>query len=325
MGLEQRFWEGCYERNIGKMIGLCYRYVANRQVAEDLAHDAFLKAMQKAESFKGKGQFEAWLRRITVNTALQYLRDEKGKHDRLRELADRETGSDSIEEESDMDKGPDFSTQELMGIIMKLPEHHRLVFNLYVIDRYSHKQIAEMLNMSEGTSKSHLARARKGLKIMLQEEAEEKNKKRRRHVLFAILPFGPGREDRLFRGHFANYKLPPRRTIEPGLLNRQAAPAIRPRIRIGHALAMAGLGAAVLSAVFFGPADTDKAPGNKSPETIADSLLRKTEPAIAAKKKALPLSDSSDQVPVVIRKQRVVHKTLVIRDTIEIVDSSHVH
>ena len=87
------FWGKVYRRNIGEMIEICYRYTGNRQIAEDLAHDAFMKAVDKSATFEGKGHIDAWLRRIVVNTALQHLRDQKkqkpindcGSHQKLRE------------------------------------------------------------------------------------------------------------------------------------------------------------------------------------------------------------------------------------------------
>ena len=73
----KEFWEKAYQSNIGKLVGICYRYTRNYQLSEDLAHDAFLKAIDKSGTFKGEGKFDAWLRRIVVNHTLQYLRDRK--------------------------------------------------------------------------------------------------------------------------------------------------------------------------------------------------------------------------------------------------------
>ena len=76
----QKFWETVYWQHIGKMIAICYRYTQNKQVAEDLAHHALITAIEKFSGFQNRGPFEAWLRRIVVNTALQYLRDKKKQH-----------------------------------------------------------------------------------------------------------------------------------------------------------------------------------------------------------------------------------------------------
>lgn len=149
IGSTEQFWENAYRRNISKMIGICYRFTANRQLSEDLAHDAFLKAIEKSASFKGKGAFDAWLRRITVNQALQYLRDRKHKiavdwaqqESSIIQIADTHSGAHPA--------GPaEFSEKELLEAINDLPEHHRLVFNLYVIDKFTHVQIGKELGIS---------------------------------------------------------------------------------------------------------------------------------------------------------------------------------
>src|SRR5690554_784328 len=136
------------------MIGICYRYVVVKQIAEDLAHDAFLIAMEKYSGFKGIGSFNAWLRRITVNVALQYLRDKK-KENRIDNFLLNEKfyweNNDKVDKEL-LSTQYNFSEQELLKVINLLPEHHRLVFNLYVIDNFTHAQIGEILNISPGTS-----------------------------------------------------------------------------------------------------------------------------------------------------------------------------
>jgi RNA polymerase sigma factor (sigma-70 family) len=191
--ITDKHWESVYSRNIGKMISICYRYTADRQLAEDLAHDAFLKAIDKAESFEGRGPFEAWLHKIAVNHALQYLRDQKKK-----QHADRWLRREQIHEPIPSRYHPEHSEQELLDAINTLPERHRLVFNLYVIDNYTHRQIGEELGISEGTSKSHLARARKKLRRLLTEKASQ-NKNRKKAFL---LLFFPKQIDALYRHEF---------------------------------------------------------------------------------------------------------------------------
>lgn len=180
------FWTKKYKQNIGKMIGVCYRYVLDRDLAEDLAHDAFLKAIEKADSFRGLGRFDAWLMRITVNTTLQYLRNNRSQilddipEDQLEELpAEEEQGGDEVME---IIRKADFTQEEIVEAVGQLPEHHRVVFNLYVFDHFTHKQIAEERGISENTSKSHLARARKELQQILFNKSKDKKK-----TLMAIL------------------------------------------------------------------------------------------------------------------------------------------
>ena len=214
--LNEKFWETIYQEQIGRMIGICYRYVANRQVAEDLAHDAFISAIKNSGSFKGKGKFEAWLRRIVVNVALQYLRDQKKKKVfddwMLNKSAEMETPYDITSE--DITTQADFSKEELLDAANSLPEHHRLVFNLYVIDRFTHEQIGEELRISPGTSKSHLARARKKLREILYKKATEKLKSndRKRAILLLIIPFKLRFIDRIYQRNFFYF------TIEPQTL-----------------------------------------------------------------------------------------------------------
>src|SRR5688572_3535601 len=125
----KEFWEKAYQNNIGKLIGTCYLYTRNHQLSEDLAHDAFLKAIDRLGTFEGKGKFEAWLRRIVVNHTLQYLRDRK-KNPYLHDLMPDLEPADPVEENIHPIKSMSFTTAELIDTIDQLPDHHRLVFNL---------------------------------------------------------------------------------------------------------------------------------------------------------------------------------------------------
>jgi RNA polymerase sigma-70 factor (ECF subfamily) len=121
--------------------------------------DAFLTIFEKIKQFKHKGSFEGWLKRITVNTVLQRYRKEK--------VFDIIT--DEIAEDNDIDiEDNDVSIDYLLKIIQELPDRYRLVFNLYVLDGYSHNDIAQMLEINIGTSKSNLARARQILKKTIE-------------------------------------------------------------------------------------------------------------------------------------------------------------
>ncbi len=137
--------------------------------------DAFLTIFKRIEQFKGKGSFEGWIKRIAVNTALQKYRKR-----RVFDINNEEQIADEAEELVEDRSVPlDF----LLEIIQKLPDRYRLVFNLYVMDGYSHKEISEMLGISDGTSKSNLARARKILKSKVEDfyntdKAEQKRANR---------------------------------------------------------------------------------------------------------------------------------------------------
>lgn len=207
------FWVETYNRNINKLIGVCYRYVSDKQIAEDIAHDAFLVAMKKVRTYKGKGYFDAWLRRITVNEALQYLRDKNKIQQYQEELLRHEKAN--IGEPEIMKY--DFSTQELLKMIDKLPEHHKLVFNLYIIDGFSHNQISNKLDISVGTSKSHLSRAKKKLQCIINEKQSEESKKR--SSLFMLLPFSHGNIQKIFRKKLESLKIETQDISKKNILN----------------------------------------------------------------------------------------------------------
>lgn len=202
MKISQEFWEETYKKNIASMIGVCYRYVHNRQIAEDLAQDTFLTIMNKIDSYKGLGKFEAWIRRITINTVLQYLKKQKKFNANEIELHRIDRQPQFMDEDEIPQKN--FSKEELLDAIQCLPEHHRLVFNLYVIDKLTHKEIGSKLDISPGTSKSHLARARKKLKVILHDSSE--NRKRSILLLISIKLFGV---DRLYTRQFRHFKMQP--------------------------------------------------------------------------------------------------------------------
>ncbi|MBU2938104.1 sigma-70 family RNA polymerase sigma factor [Lacinutrix sp. C3R15] len=148
-----------YQLFSGKLFSLCLKYSRNYAEAEDNLQDAFVTIFNKISQFNNKGSFEGWLKRITINTALQCYRN-KG----VFEIVNEEKIEDvTLEIEDD-----ELSIEYLLKIIQELPDRYRLVFNLYALDGYSHKQIASMLTITTGTSKSNLARARQILKDKIE-------------------------------------------------------------------------------------------------------------------------------------------------------------
>ena len=145
-----------YKRYSGILFSICLRYSPNKTEAEDNLQDAFLTIFKKIEQYKGKGSFEGWIKRITVNTVLQKYRKQ-----RVYNIEDEA----QIEQEDDVTIDAETVPLDfLLKIIQELPDRYRLVFTMYVMDDYSHKEIAKMLGISDGTSKSNLARARGILK-----------------------------------------------------------------------------------------------------------------------------------------------------------------
>jgi len=149
-----------YKQFASKLFSLCLKYSKNYAEAEDNLHDAFITIFNKIEQYNNKGSFEGWLKRIAINTSLQRYREDVGVYDIMNE--------DNIKDVSvDLNEN-DVSINYLLQIIQELPDRYRLVFNLYVLDGYSHVEISELINISVGTSKSNLARARMILKDKIE-------------------------------------------------------------------------------------------------------------------------------------------------------------
>jgi len=149
-----------YKLFASKLFSVCLKYSRNNAEAEDNLQDAFVTIFKKIAQYKYKGSFEGWMKRITINTALQRYRS-VGVFDIVNE--------NQIEDESVEIDEDTITIDFLLRIIQELPDRYRLVFNLYALDGYSHKEIGEMLDISTGTSKSNLARAR----LILKEKIEQ--------------------------------------------------------------------------------------------------------------------------------------------------------
>jgi len=155
--------EQLYRLFAGKMFALCLKYSRNKEEAEDNLQDGFIQIFDKIKQFKNAGSFEGWMKRIIINTALQKYRDKTT----LNVVYD-EVDEPDVEVEVDEEQ---ISLDGLLNLIQALPNQYRLVFNMYVLDGYSHKEIAKELRISEGTSKSNLSRA----KVILKQKIERKN------------------------------------------------------------------------------------------------------------------------------------------------------
>jgi RNA polymerase sigma-70 factor (ECF subfamily) len=155
-----------YKLFSGKLFSLCLKYSKNYAEAEDVLQDSFITVFKKIKQFESKGSFEGWIKRVTINTALQRYRS-KGVYEIVNEGQIEDV---VVEVEED-----NLSMDYLLGLIQDLPDRYRLVFNLYALDGYSHKEIAEMLEISTGTSKSNLARARGILKEKIEKHKAKHN------------------------------------------------------------------------------------------------------------------------------------------------------
>ncbi|HLW31536.1 MAG TPA: sigma-70 family RNA polymerase sigma factor [Aequorivita sp.] len=157
-----------YKRYSGVLFAICLRYSPNYAEAEDNLQDAFITIFKKIGQYEGKGSFEGWMKRVTVNTVLQKYRKQ-----RTFEIVDEEQIGD---EEDDLEmEGDSVPLDFLLKIVQELPNKYRLVFSMYVLDGYQHKEIAQLLGISDGTSKSNLARARAILKNKVEAYNAEHN------------------------------------------------------------------------------------------------------------------------------------------------------
>ena len=159
---ERAAQEALYEKMAGKMLSLCCRYIKGRMEAEDVLVTSFTKVFDRIDQFKGEGSFEGWVRKIVVNESLSYLRKNKSMY--------LETDLEAADREPDLDnRNNHLEAEDLLKLVAELPAGYRIVFNMYAIDGYAHKEIAAQLGISENTSKSQLSRARSYLQNKLLE------------------------------------------------------------------------------------------------------------------------------------------------------------
>ena len=151
---DRRSQKAVYDQLSGKMFAVCLRYMDDREAAADILQDGFVTLFTKLDSYSGEGSFEGWARKIFVNTALMSLR----KNDVLRQTEDVDAAWNiTADTPTEIE---DIGYKELMKMIASMPPGFRTVFNMYVLEGYSHKEIAESLGISEATSRSQLQRAR---------------------------------------------------------------------------------------------------------------------------------------------------------------------
>lgn len=161
---DRKSQKAIFDQLSGKMYAVCLRYMGDKDAAEDILQDGFVTLFSKLDSYSGAGSFEGWARKIFVNTALMSLR----KKDALKNSEDVDAArSICSDEPSAIQK---IGHQDLMKMIAALPPGFRTVFNMYVIEGYSHKEIAEALGISETTSRSQLQRAR----VLLQSKIKDR-------------------------------------------------------------------------------------------------------------------------------------------------------
>jgi RNA polymerase sigma-70 factor (ECF subfamily) len=157
---ERASQKALYEHFAGKMLGVCMRYAKDRAEAEDMLQEGFLKVFQGMPKFKFEGSFEGWVRRIMVYNAINHYKHRSRQFQEDLDQENYDTGfNDNILEK--------ISAKEIVALIQHMPEGYRAIFNLYAIEGYSHKEIAEKLNIAVGTSKSQYSRAKQHMQGLL--------------------------------------------------------------------------------------------------------------------------------------------------------------
>ena len=204
-----KFWEKQYRRGHGRIVGICYRYVNDWTVAQDLAQDVFLKAMETFKAYRAFGRFDAWLTRIAVNHCIDYLRQ---KPDFI--ALESEPAAERPDEDTEPIWTADFTEKELLETVQQLPEQQRTVFNLYAIEGYSHRRIAGLLDISVAYSKQLHHRARVRLGQMLTDKYKQKENKRKGLLMIPLLFIlkrtnaDSRRLDRLYRSKLSGLRPP---------------------------------------------------------------------------------------------------------------------
>jgi RNA polymerase sigma-70 factor (ECF subfamily) len=161
---DRRSQQQLYQLFVAKLYGVCLRYSDNEEEAKEILQEGFIKIFTNLKQFKNKGSLEGWMRRIMINTAMEYFRKNSNFL-----LYDNDTKLESVQVKYEH-VIEDLNKKDLLKMIQDLTPQYRMVFNLYAIEGYSHQEIAEILNISEGTSKSNLSRARALLKRRINEE-----------------------------------------------------------------------------------------------------------------------------------------------------------
>jgi RNA polymerase sigma-70 factor (ECF subfamily) len=168
---DRAFQKILYNRYAGKMLVVCCRYADRREEAEDVLQEGFITVFEKLKQFRGEGSLEGWIRRIMVNKSLEYYR----KESRMFTIVNIENESNQFISSEDIVSN--ISSKELLELVQELPPVYRMVFNLFAFEGMKHKEIAEQLGISEGTSKSNLSDARTILKRkvnLLMQSGEKK-------------------------------------------------------------------------------------------------------------------------------------------------------
>ncbi|MBK1897488.1 RNA polymerase sigma factor [Chryseobacterium paridis] len=213
-------WQKIYQENSPKLLGICRRYIQDIYAAEDIVQDSFIAALQNKHQLRDEKLLFAWLKKIVVNNALQYLRKSSKETfittepseipDTLSEM------SDPVSEDKKHIFIYDFTREELLSSIDNLPSHHKSVFNLYFIEKYSHSEISRLLGITVNTSKSHLLRAKKSIQNYLLSGIDQNTTKNKKKMTQLLVFFGLGSLvwAQTFRSKFSDFSITPSKIFE---------------------------------------------------------------------------------------------------------------
>ncbi len=165
---DRRMQEELYRRFSPRMYAVCLRYAGSAEEAEDILQEGFIKVFRKLESFRSEGSFEGWVRRIFVNTAIEHFRRKRY----LQPVTEKEENTIEGKFLSVLDN---LAEKDILDLVRQLSPGYRTVFNMYVVEGYTHKEIGEMLGISEGTSKSQLSRAKVILQDLVRTMIDQRN------------------------------------------------------------------------------------------------------------------------------------------------------
>jgi len=337
-----KFWSRKYEGHIDRLVGLCYRYVGEQQTAEDLAHEAFLKAIERADTCRVMDAFDTWLTRITVNRCVSYLRTRPETVPLEEELT-----PNPVDQDDEPNWQTEFTKEELLETIQQLSERQRIVFNLHAIDRVSHQQIADLMDISVTNSKQLFLRARMRLQQLLAAKAREKESKKK-GLLMIILLFlkkhGSAHQlERLYRSELSQLRMPPsHRLSEAEIRSAVATSPAGAGIAIATHKTAAMITAAATVAggvcVWQVVRNTPQENATSPVETLRATSLQpeeseqttKLDTAVTANVavtsvetgRAPSLHQTQDaSAPVVITREIPVTRTVVLHDTITVTDT----
>ena len=163
---ERRYQKALYEKYASRMLGVCMRYAEHKEEAEDMLQEGFIKVFQSISTYEKRGSFEGWIRRVMVFTSINIYKSRlrNYKEEQMSEYFDEPVNERVID---------NLSAKEIVGLIQQLPDGYRIIFNLFAVEGYSHKEIAEQLGIAVGTSKSQFARARGYLQQLLLKQNKD--------------------------------------------------------------------------------------------------------------------------------------------------------